>query len=117
MSIWKRFKREIQLDAYYNPETDRIYNATPYTYTWYHERRHQEQYTKVRGLSRLGTQLYIGAYSLSGGIFIANLLAGLVAWDIVFSLIGFFWTPLVVLNSVLEIDAFIFGTYNWLKAF
>ena len=116
MSLLRKFKQEIQLGAYYDPVTDTIHGATPYSYTWYHENRHRKQAKRVQSIKAISTWSYIIGYSLSGGLLLANTLNGFARWDFIFTLSGIAWLPVTLLNTVLEIDAFIFGTWDWFRA-
>lgn len=103
----------MSLKAYYDPVTDTIRNATPFTYAWFHERRHQEQYKKNSWLKTFDLWSSIIAYALSGGM----LIVCLIHWrlDLYFYFTGLVYTPIVLLGLFLEIDAFIFGTISWMK--
>lgn len=115
MSLLKSLSKEIQFNAYYDPVSDTIHNAKENSYTWFHEKRHQKQIKRAPIVKTLNTWFYIAGYSLAGGFFVAHHIGGFSRWDIAFMLVGLAWLPLTLLNLVLEIDAFIFGTLDWIS--
>lgn len=98
--------------AYYDPQKDIIVNAAPYTYSWFHEKRHQTQYKSSR-LPDIADTIGMYVYTICGFISLIGLPLG--AFTLVFLMNGLFVTPYVLFCMFLEIDAYIFGTINYFK--
>lgn len=100
--------------AYYDVGQDRIVNANPYTYEWFHERRHQKQFNTIRGLRSFNQTLEVISYGLSAG-FLLGMMLQLVPFLLGVLLIGVSNMSYAFVNLALELDAILFGTIEWIK--
>ena len=104
----------MNFNAYYDVTKDRIINANPYTYEWFHERRHQQQFKTLRWLRGFNQRLEILSYGLSAG-FLLGMLTQMIPFILGVLLIGLSNLSYAFLNLVLELDAILFGTIAWIK--
>lgn len=97
--------------ARYDPDTDTIHDAEPGTWSHEHELRHREQY--AHGWARRADQLHIWLYYAA---FIAGPVGawhlGPYGWVVG---VGLAMTPHVLALALLEADAYLVGSWRWLR--
>jgi len=101
-------------EAYYDPENDVIRGCTPYSYAWFHERRHQTQFKLIPKLVGINRNLHIYSYAVTTGALLSILIPN-VSFKLGIFLMGISILPYTFFNLILEIDAMIFGTIDWIK--
>jgi len=99
--------------AYYDSITDTIANASKYSYSWFHEMRHRTQSIKTP-INKWSINISVYSYYLGIGL-LYFLIIGSINYIEFFKLLGIVYTPYIVLLTIIELDAYIFGTINWLK--
>lgn len=99
-------------EAHYDVETDTIRGCRPYTYEWFHERRHQMQFRTIKLLKRFNQNLEIISYGATSGTLLA-IIFGLIPIVDGLIIMGLVNAPLALLNLLLEGDAVLFGTIDW----
>lgn len=99
--------------TYYDPKTDRIVGARRGTWAYAHELRHRWQFKRFPRLEDTITRVHLYCYhgSIIAGIVLGVLfgLAGVIAG------VGMGMMAHVALNAALELDAYLVGTYYWLR--
>lgn len=97
---------------YYDSKTDTIHNCSYGQYAWFHEKVHQRQHRRWNKLGQVIDTLSVVSYYISGLL----LLYYVLFWNnYVFYLIGLAWTPLSAILLILELEAYVVGTFDWLK--
>lgn len=108
--------------AYYDSITDTIANAPKYSYSWFHEMRHRKQSLKTP-LDKWVTNISVYSYYAGITLLIVLLLGDLNFIQVLknltyidfFKLLGIIYTPYLLLITIVEADAYILGTINWVK--
>lgn len=100
--------------AYYDVQTDTIKGCEPYSYSWFHERRHQTQFKAVPFIKSFNLWSEVLTYGINAGLLGSILLGSLPFWFGVYA-IGLVSLPYTFFNLFIEVDALIFGTINWAK--
>ena len=97
--------------THYDPNTDIIHGAEPGTWAYMHEERHREQYERgvAQKADRLHMWLYYAAF-IAGPVGAWTL--GVFGW---FVGVGMAMTPHILSLAYLELDAYIVGTWRWLR--
>ena len=100
--------------AYYDVNTDTIKGCNPFSYAWFHETRHQKQFQTIKPLKVFNQQLEVLTYGACSG-FLLGWLLGLtsIGWTLI--LMGSAVAPYSFLNMLLELDAIVFGSWNWYR--
>ncbi len=95
--------------VYYDPVSDRIVGAVPGSWAYAHEERHREQYRRgwAQRVDMLHMRLYYAAF-----------VAGPVGWWVGgwrgwFLGVGVAMTPHIVGVGLLELDAYVVGSWEW----
>jgi len=104
----------MSFNAFYDPETDKIHNAKPFSYSWFHEKRHQQQFRLVPGLRSINLWLHTLTYPLCSAFAFAMVVRLLPPTESLI-LMGASALPYSLVNLWLEVDAVLFGTINWAK--
>lgn len=99
------------VSAFYDPVKDEIVGAKVGSFAWFHESRHREQY--VSGWAVRADILHIYCYYSAFfacvlGFFLLGYLGLLVG-------IGACMLPHVLSLALLELDAYVVGTFRWLR--
>lgn len=97
--------------THYDPNTDTIHGAESGTWAYLHEERHREQY--ARGMAQRADQMHMWLYY-------AAFIAGPVgAWKLGeygwFIGVGIAMTPHIMALAYLEADAYLVGTWRWMR--
>lgn len=98
--------------AYYDPTTDSIVGADHGSYAYFHESRHREQYQRgvAEKVDSVNVICYYAAF-ISGPVGWYHL--GVWGW---FIGIGMAMTGPILGLAALELDAYIIGTWRWLRS-
>ena len=100
--------------AYYDVANDRIMGCDPFTYSWFHEDRHRQQFTYIPKLKSFNQWLEVLTYGLTSGFMLGGVVGILsIGWTLI--LMGLSTVPYSMLNLMLELDALVFGTWNWYR--
>lgn len=99
--------------AHYDPSTDTIHGADPGTWAYYHEARHQWQFKKYPNLQELTAKVHIRSYYAS--IIASSILMLFYGWRGIIVGVGFGMLTHVLFILLMELDAYIMGTYQWLR--
>lgn len=100
---------------FYNPADGKIYNCREGSFHWFHEKRHetQDRFKLLKGLS------YFRIWSVNAVVFAWFLLlltdAALNFWVYAF-LAGVILMPSLIWELLIEVDAWVFGSLNWLRS-
>lgn len=96
-------------NAYYDPKTDIIYNCEKGSIIWFHENRHSQQYHLFNVWLNL---THVLGYSVGGAFIIASL----IQTDTKFLyLVAFAWVPYTLTLILMEIDAWFYAIYKYVK--
>jgi hypothetical protein len=97
------------VEPYYDPKTDRIVGCKPGTWQYSHELRHRWQFKKYPRLEESITKVHIRSYYAS--IIASILLTILFGFKGVIIGVGMGMLPHILLTAIMELDAYVVGTY------
>jgi len=100
--------------AYYDPVNDTIVNAPFNSYSWFHELRHRKQTLNTPFMTWSTYAQVYGYYLCIGLLFYLPFNLDKMLPNIL-HLMGLCMLPYIIIVTLLEADAYIFGTIDWFK--
>lgn len=112
LTIWKWLSSQVTAYPYYNPTTDTIHNCEEYSWAWFHEMRHRKQSYAFPWIKFIMETCFCYGYYVAGMLSVALFFWG--ESGLIFKTIGLIMSPYILILSLMETDAFLIGTIQYL---